>query len=147
MIYRKATQQDLESLSQAFNSYRMFYQKKADVKAAYDFLLERICNNDSEIYVALNDDKYVVGFIQLYPLLSSTRMKKYWLLNDLFVVAECRGQGISVKLIEMAKDLVRSTNACGMYLETEKRNKIGNNLYSRSGFKLMDDVNFYEWTL
>ncbi|MET2983976.1 GNAT family N-acetyltransferase [Aureibaculum conchae] len=147
MIYKKADSSDLDSLSTVFNNYRMFYQKEFDVKGALSFLAERIQKEDSEIFVALNDNNQVVGFVQLYPLFSSTRMKKYWLLNDLYVNAEYRGKGISIQLIEMAKGLVRKTDACGMYLETGKTNVVGNNLYPKAGFKIYDSTNFYEWTV
>ena len=125
----------------------MFYEKDSDIEGASHFLAERIEKEDSEIYVAQHDNNEIVGFVQLYPLFSSTRMKKYWLLNDLFVNTEYRGQGISLKLIDMAKDLVRVTNACGMYLETGKSNNIGNNLYPKAGFKNYDSTNFYEWSV
>ncbi|MCL4125036.1 UNVERIFIED_CONTAM: hypothetical protein GTU68_001505 [Idotea baltica] len=147
MIYKKADTADLNSLKSVFNNYRMFYEKESDIDGAFAFLSERIKNKDSEIYVALSDDKAVIGFVQLYPLFSSTRMKKYWLLNDLFVNSEYRGKGIAVQLIEKAKNLVRKTNACGMYLETGKTNLIGNNLYPKVGFELYDGTNFYEWTV
>ena len=48
-------------------------------------------------------------------------------------------------LIDKAKELVKDSNACGMMLETEKSNKIGNNLYPETGFKKNDLSNFYEW--
>ena len=87
----------------------------------------------------------LTGFVQLYPLFSSTRVSKYWLLNDLFVDSEYRGKGYSKLLIDKAKELVKDSNACGMMLETEKSNKIGNNLYPETGFKKNDLSNFYEW--
>ena len=82
----------------------------------------------------------------MYPLFSSTRMKKFWLLNDLFVNSNHRGKGVSIGLIEKAKQLVKETNACGMSLETEKSNLIGNNLYPKTGFELNESCNFYEWS-
>lgn len=72
-------------------------------------------------------------------------MKKFWLLNDLFVAEDQRVKGISISLIEKAKELVKETNACGMFLETEKSNAIGNQLYPRAGFKLNETSNYYEW--
>jgi GNAT superfamily N-acetyltransferase len=74
-------------------------------------------------------------------------MKKFWLLNDLFVHPEFRGNGISIGLIQKAKDLVLESKACGMYLETEKSNLIGNHLYPKTGFELNTSVNFYEWNV
>ena len=70
MIYKKADIMDLDSLTTVFNNYRMFYQKDYDVEGASGFLSERIRQKDSEIYVALNNDNTIVGFVQLYPLTS-----------------------------------------------------------------------------
>ena len=147
MTYRKATSKDVEHLSELFNAYRMFYQKASAIQSAKTFLEDRISNKDSEIFVAQNTTNKLVGFLQLYPLFSSTRMKKFWLLNDLFVHPEFRGNGISIGLIQKAKDLVLESNACGMYLETEKSNLIGNHLYPKTGFELNTSVNFYEWNV
>ena len=141
---RKATIDDLSQLAQLFDEYRMFYHKTSDFSAAQQFLSERLQNNDSEIFVVEEDGK-LGGFVQLYPLFSSTRMKKYWLLNDLFVHEDFRGKGFSKLLIEEAKNVCRQTNACGILLETGKSNDIGNQLYPSCGFEKYDEVNFYEW--
>jgi len=142
---RKATLQDIGQLSELFDQYRIFYHKDSDISGAEKFLTERIENRDSEIFVAEHEGK-LVGFVQLYPLFSSTRMKRYWLLNDLFVNENYRGKGLSKALIEKAKEMAISPDACGILLETGKSNDIGNSLYPNSGFELYDEVNFYEWT-
>ena len=72
-------------------------------------------------------------------------MKPAWLLNDLYVNPIYRGKGVSVRLIDEAKELVRDTNSYGMMLETGRTNDIGNKLYPRSGFELDVDHNFYSW--
>ena len=144
MQVREAKLSDLENLSDLFNSYRMFYGKKSDLKVANEFLRSRIENKDSKIFVCdLNNE--LSGFVQLYPIFSSTRVSKYWLLNDLFVDIKKRGKGYSKLLIERSKELVIESNACGMMLETEKSNDIGNMLYPSTGFKKNDLCNFYEW--
>lgn len=142
---RKATLEDLEQLSALFDQYRIFYHKESDIPAAENFLKERIQNEDSEIFV-VGDNGILTGFVQLYPIFSSTRMQRYWLLNDLYVNENHRGEGYSKELIEAAKDLCRSSNACGMLLETGKSNDVGNRLYPSCGFEQYDSVNFYEWT-
>lgn len=141
---RKATIEDLSQLAQLFDEYRMFYHKSSDISGAEQFISERLENRDSEIFVVEEDGK-LGGFVQLYPLFSSTRMKRYWLLNDLYVNSEYRGKGFSKALIEEAKELCRTSDSCGMYLETGKENMIGNQLYPGAGFKKYDEVNFYEW--
>ncbi|MDW5289942.1 GNAT family N-acetyltransferase [Formosa sp. PL04] len=145
MRYRKAVEKDMKPVAELFNSYRVFYGKKSAFEAAEEFIYERLNNSDSEIFVAENGDGNLVGFVQLYPLFSSTRMEKLWLLNDLFVNPDFRGKGVSISLIEKAKNLVRETNACGMFLETSKSNLIGNKLYPKTGFELNNDSNYYEW--
>ncbi|MFN8295385.1 MAG: GNAT family N-acetyltransferase [Chitinophagales bacterium] len=147
MPVRKANTQDIEQLSLLFDAYRIFYNKTSDIENAKQFLSERIVNNESEIFVAENESKELTGFVQLYPLFSSTRMKRLWLLNDLFVKPEERSKGISVALIEKAKELCRNSNSCGMMLETAKSNIIGNNLYPKTGFELDEDHNYYSWNI
>lgn len=145
MTYRKAIEKDIKSVAELFNSYRVFYKKESDFDNAIKFISERIANKDSEIFIAESQEAKLVGFVQLYPLFSSTRMEKLWILNDLFVNPDFRGKGVSVNLIENAKQLVKETNACGMFLETSKSNLIGNNLYPKTGFKLNKGSNYYEW--
>lgn len=144
-MIRKATVTDVQQLAELFDQYRIFYHKNSDIPAAEKFLTERIKNNDSEIFVAEYEEK-LVGFVQLYPLFSSTRMKRYWLLNDLYVHENQRGKGYSKDLIEEAKRMAKSSDACGILLETGKSNEIGNQLYPACGFEIYDEVNFYEWT-
>ena len=87
----------------------------------------------------------MVGFVQLYPIFSSTRMKKLWLLNDLFVDENHRGKGISKQLIKQCKDLCNDTGACGLILETAKTNTTANNLYVKTDFILDENHNYYSW--
>jgi ribosomal protein S18 acetylase RimI-like enzyme len=147
MNFRKARDQDLKQLPALFDSYRVFYRKVSDLDGVNEFLSDRLSNGDSEIFVAESDKQMLVGFVQLYPLFSSTRMKKFWLLNDLFVDPNYRKLGMSVGLINKAKELVVSSKACGMFLETEKSNLVGNNLYPKTGFELNQSSNFYEWNI
>lgn len=144
MDIRKANSKDLDLVAELFDQYRVFYEKESDLEGAKKFLKERLEKEESVIFVA-EEGNILTGFVQLYPLFSSTRMKRLWLLNDLFVHPNFRGQGISVKLIDQAKKLATSTNAAGLMLETAKTNHIGNQLYPRTGFELDEDHNFYNW--
>ncbi len=145
MTTRKIKREDINELSILFDNYRVFYGKESDIKGSEIFLLERIRNNESEIFIAENDKKELVGFVQLYPIFSSTRMKRLWLLNDLFVDENYRGQGVSVLLIDEAKKLCKESYACGLILETAKSNVVGNKLYPKTGFSLDLEHNYYSW--
>ena len=144
MNIREAKKSDLDQLSILFDSYRVFYGKESNIDISKNFLESRLSNKDSEVFIC-EFDNILIGFVQLYPLFSSTRVSKYWLLNDLFVDSKYRGKGYSKLLIDKAKELVKDSNACGMMLETEKSNKIGNNLYPKTGFEKNYSYNFYEW--
>ena len=144
MNIREAKKSDLDQLSILFDAYRVFYGKESNIDISKNFLESRLSNKDSEVFIC-EFDNILIGFVQLYPLFSSTRVSKYWLLNDLFVDNKFRGKGYSKLLIDKAKELVKKSNARGMMLETEKSNKIGNNLYPKTGFKINNQSNFYEW--
>lgn len=145
MKTRKAVIDDIESLSKLFDAYRVFYEKETDLAGAEKFLFDRMANKESEIFVAENSQGELVGFVQLYPIFSSTKMKRLWLLNDLFVNSIYRGQGVSILLIDSAKKHCEETGACGLTLETAKSNEVGNKLYPKMGFTLDSAHNFYSW--
>lgn len=142
---RKAILQDLEPLSLLFDNYREFYEKESDIEGAIAFLKDRINNSESEIFVALDLTGSMKGFIQLYPIFSSTRMKRFWLLNDLFIHPTYRGQGISKALLYKVQAFSQETGSCGLMLETAKANTIGNSLYPAVGFVLDKEHNYYTW--
>ncbi len=142
---RRADIHDLDSLVTLFDAYRTWYRKESNLEQARLFLSDRINKEESIIFVATIENK-VVGFTQLYPLFSSTRMKRLWLLNDLFISPEARGKGLSKQLLMASQNLCRETGACAVSLETEISNTIGNNLYPKMGFELNETHNFYEWS-
>lgn len=144
---REGTLQDIDQLSQLFDGYRIFYRKKSDLEGAKKFLFDRLERGDSRIFVAETESQQLVGFVQLYPLFSSTRMQRLWLLNDLYVDPEARNKGVGVALLERAKKYAKDTRACALALETEKINTIGNRLYPKMGFERNEASNFYEWNV
>lgn len=141
---RKATDNDLKDLAVLFDQYRSFYLQPTDISGAESFLNERLQKKESVIFVAVTG-AVLTGFVQLYPIFSSVRMKRMWLLNDLFVNAAFRGKGISRLLIHRSKELCRETDACGLLLETAHDNVPGNHLYQAENFVLQENQNFYFW--
>ncbi len=144
MIIRRANINDLSSVVKLFDAYRVWYRKESDTETAAKFLRSRINNDESIIFVAEKGSE-LHGFTQLYPIFSSTRMKRMWLLNDLFVSETHRGQGLGKQLIAAAKNHCKESEACGILLETETSNLVGNKLYQNENFHL-EANNFYFWT-
>jgi ribosomal protein S18 acetylase RimI-like enzyme len=144
MHVHEATTDDLDQLSPLFDDYRIFYDMPSDQEQSRQFLKERLEQKQSVIY-CVSEQNNICGFTQLYPLFTSTRLKKLWLLNDLYVAPPFRGSGISIKLIDAAKNHAVSSGSAGLILETARNNDIANSLYRRTGFALDSDHHYYTW--
>jgi len=125
---KKVGLNDLDTTAKLFNLYRIFYRQADDYEKCKQFIKERMDNAQSNIFVVYADGK-AVGFVQLYKLYHYIKLAKQWLLSDLFV----------------HPDWCDETGACGLMLETEKTNDIGNQLYPRCGFEYDGKHNYYYW--
>jgi ribosomal protein S18 acetylase RimI-like enzyme len=131
----------LPMLARLFDAYRVFYGQPSDPNAASAFLHERFTLGESIVFVAMlegNPEPRAVGFTQLYPVFSSVSLRRTWLLNDLYVEPDVRGQRVGERLIERAVQLARETGAKGIGLETAHTNVSGQKLYERMGFERED---------
>ena len=121
-----------------FNKYRVFYKQESDKKLASKFISDRLKKSESIIFVALIPDNGQIipaGFTQLYPKYSSVRATKNWILNDLYVDAEFRKQGIGESLVKAAMEFAKGRDANFVQLETAKDNYTAQKLYEAMGFK------------
>lgn len=134
MSVRRATTDDLDQLAPLFDAYRRFYQQPGDQPAARGFLADRLEADESVVFIALDEDGCGQGFTQLYPLFSSVRLGRVWLLNDLFVAETARRRGIADALMGAAEDFARLDGAIGLQLETGEDNLAGQALYERRGW-------------
>lgn len=137
----------LDALAPLFDAYRVFYRKPSDPEAARAFLQDRLGADDSVILTAHLGDGALVGFTQLYPLFSSVRMRRVWLLNDLYVAPEARRQGVAKALMEAARAFAASTGAVALQLATEHTNVSAQALYEALGYERDADFRTYELTL
>lgn len=141
---KKATLTDLETVARLFDLYRVFYRQASDHERSKQFIHDRLKNEQSHIFMVYIENK-AVGFVQLYELYHYIKLEKQWLLSDLYVCSEYRGKGLSVALIDRSKKWCEETGACGLMLETEKTNDVGNKLYPRCGFEYDGAHNYYYW--
>lgn len=126
-----------------FNQYRIFYKQFSDMGMAKAFIEERLQQNESIIFVAM-DGEEPIGFTQLYPKYSSVRMIKNWILNDLFVASDYRKQGIGEQLIKTAMDFAKKQGSAFVQLETAVDNYTAQSLYEAIGFeKQAEDKEFF----
>jgi ribosomal protein S18 acetylase RimI-like enzyme len=133
LTIRRANEDDLDPLATLFDAYRQFYAQPSDVQRAHDWLQARLQRNESVLLLAERHDA-MVGFAQLYPMFSSVRTARLWILNDLFVAADARRQGVARALLEAAARFGRDDGAAGLMLETSRDNQPARALYLAAGW-------------
>ena len=147
MQIRRADLADIEMLAPLFDAYRGFYGQPSDELGAARFLGERLAQAESVVLLAVDGSGGGLGFTQLYPLFSSVRMGRVWLLNDLFVAEGARRSGVADALMAAAEDFARADGAAGMQLETGDDNLGAQALYRRRGWILEQGFQHYGLTL
>ena len=149
---RRADANDLDVLAGLFDAYRQFYKQPGDLTAARTFLAERIAQDESVLLVAEDDASAIgahlvraeaIGFVQLYPLFSSVRLGRTWLLNDLYVAPQARRLGAARALLDAACTFARDRGALGLELETGRDNITAQALYRSAGWKLGENLHFH----
>ncbi len=146
MTVARAAPAHLGALAELFDGYRQFYRKASDPGAARAFLADRLDAGDSVIFVAEADGR-LVGFVQLYPLFSSVRMRRVWLLNDLYVSPDARRGGHGRALMEAARAFATDDGAAALQLATEWDNAGGRALYESLGYRRDTAFASYELAL
>jgi GNAT superfamily N-acetyltransferase len=97
------------------------------------------------VLLAEDADATAIGFTQLYPVFSSVRAVRTYLLNDLYVVAHARRTGVARGLLEAAADFARANGAASLSLTTATDNLPAQRLYESLGW--VADAGFREYSL
>lgn len=124
---------DLDALVPLFDAYRQFYGQPSDVAAAREWLRSRLRFGESRVLLARRG-REAAGFAQLYPMFSSVRMARIWVLNDLFVFPATRRQGIARQLLDAAAEFARQDGAAAIQLETARDNAAARATYRAAGW-------------
>ena len=145
---REAGPADVELVAPLFDAYRQFYDQPADPVVAREFIAARLERHESVIFLAERNGR-PIGFVQLYPLFSSTapRPRRLWLLNDLYVVPGARGSGAARALMARARRLAEETDAVGLELATAHTNVAAQRLYESLGWRRDERFPRYELAL
>ena len=130
---RRAGPQDLDALAVLFDAYRRFYGQAADIPRARDWLRTRMRVGESVVLIAERNGA-AAGLTQLYPMFSSVRTARTWILNDLFVADDARRSGVARALLDAAAQFARDDGAAGISLETTRDNAAARALYRAAGW-------------
>ncbi|WP_110657308.1 GNAT family N-acetyltransferase [Salinicola halimionae] len=142
---RLATSADVDSLVPLVDGYRQFYRQPSDPEGARRFLAQRFEREDAYLLVALDDAGAPIGFVQLFPVPSTTSLGFRWILNDLFVVHAARRSGAGSALLQAARDLAAEHDVPQLMLRTQI-----DNVAAQSRYQALDwqrDESFYTYLL
>lgn len=141
----KATNDHVAEVGRLFDLYRQFYECDADLETATRYIADRINNDESDIFVALDGDS-AVGFVQLYRSFCSVEVMKIYILYDLYVDASCRNNGVGAQLMNRATEWAQENGAGRLDLQTAHTNFPGQHLYEKLGYQKVNEE-FYDYSL
>ncbi len=153
IVLKRATLSDLDAMTHLFDGYRVFYRKPSDEEGARRFMEERLRSGDSVVFMAVGgpdtdpQTATPLGFTQLYPIFSSVRMGRTWLLNDLYVAPHARRRGVGRALLRRAAEYALETGALGLELATEKDNATAKSVYEDLGWELDTEFDHFSLTV
>ncbi|QLG89340.1 GNAT family N-acetyltransferase [Chitinibacter bivalviorum] len=133
---------DLDDLAPLFVAYRQFYidhslqyaQCPQSPEEARAFLAERLVLGDSRLYIARNAENQAIGFAQVFMSFSSMVLCRSWVLNDLFVSPDSRGQKIGEALLAHVELEAKATGVAILTMETSPENVHAHRLYQQMGY-------------
>lgn len=145
----KATISEIDNLSPVFHEYRGISISREEVTSIEDsktWLHDRIQNGQA-VFFNVVDEGQIVGFSTLYQGFSSISLKKYWILNDLYVIPSYRNRGCAKLLISYILKYAVTSGSKGVELETSYSNKHAQTLYENFGFKENKLYKNYFWSV
>jgi GNAT superfamily N-acetyltransferase len=83
----------------------------------------------------------------LYPSFSSASLARTFILNDLFVIENCRRKKVGALLLEAAADFAKSLGAVRLTLSTAVTNKPAQALYESAGWKRDEQFIVYHYAI
>lgn len=132
---------DLGDLVPLFSDYRFFYGQPRDPEVARQFLHARLGRGESAVFLARPDGiahAPPLGFVQLYPMFSSVRAARFYVLNDLYVAEHARRRGVALALLSAAAEFGQREGAIRLELETAHDNHGAQALYRGHGWRDYD---------
>ncbi|MGG2055395.1 GNAT family N-acetyltransferase [Lysinibacillus pakistanensis] len=140
----QATMNELEEVAMLFDEYRQFYGIESDQSSTKAFLQLRMALKESVIFMAVENDK-AVGFTQLYPTFSSIALQRAYILNDIYVKEDARGQGVGTALMQKVFQYCEQQSARYVTLQTAADNINARKLYENLHMKQDQYCNYVKY--
>ena len=139
----EAQSKHIEQVGELFDLYRQFYKYESNLIESTNYIKDRIKNNESIIFIAINDANKAIGFVQLYETFGSLDLGKIIILYDLYVKEDHRKNNIGKQLMIRSHEYAKKINAKRIQLSTATDNFIGQSLYESLGY--VKDIDFYTY--
>ncbi|MDO4627394.1 MAG: GNAT family N-acetyltransferase [Pasteurellaceae bacterium] len=139
----KVEQWNLDILLPLFEEYRLAHGMTQNPERTLTFLSNRIRFSESILFIATHKEQGI-GFVQLYPRLSSLQLQRYWQLTDIFVQDLPNKMDIYAALIEKAKEFVCFTQSNRLVVEQELPYQ---SIWVQEGFQINDKKAVFELQL
>ena len=139
----EAKSKHIEQVGELFDLYRQFYKYESNLIESTNYIKDRIKNNESIIFIAINDANEAIGFVQLYETFGSLDLGKIIILYDLYVKEDHRKNNIGRQLMIRSHEYAKKIKAKRIQLSTAIDNFIGQSLYESLGY--VKDIDFYTY--
>ena len=139
----EAKSKHIEQVGELFDLYRQFYKYESNLIESTNYIKDRIKNNESIIFIAINNANKAIGFVQLYETFGSLDLGKIIILYDLYVKEDHRKNNIGRQLMIRSHEYAKKINAKRIQLSTATDNFIGQSLYESLGY--VKDIDFYTY--
>ncbi len=128
------TEAQFEQLLPLIAVYQRFYEAEdVDEERNRAFFTRFIAPSDDGLLLGAWHEEQMLGYACLYWHFTSLVPAETVLMNDLFVVAEARGQGVGRALIEASADIARNRGAHHLEWATAPDNATAQRLYDATG--------------
>jgi GNAT superfamily N-acetyltransferase len=131
----RARQADLDDLLGLMRAYCDFYEVSPSDEDLLAISRALIADPDGEgvQLLARDSDGHAAGFATLYWTWSTTSACRIGIMNDLFVAASARGQGLAERLIETCRSECVRRGARRLTWQTAPDNLRAQTVYERVG--------------
>jgi GNAT superfamily N-acetyltransferase len=128
------TAEQFEALVPMIAAYQGFYEAE-DIRTERnrEFFRRFIAPSDDGMLIGAWRGERLLGYTCLYWHFSSTKAVETVLMNDLFVDAEARGEGVGRALIEAAAEVGRERGSPILEWSTAPDNATAQRLYDSTG--------------
>jgi GNAT superfamily N-acetyltransferase len=129
------SEEDLVELLPLMRAYCDFYEVDPSDEALLEMSRTLIADPQREgvQLIARNADGAAVGFATVFWSWSTTRAARIGVMNDLYVTADARGQGVAEALIEACRDRAHQRGAASIGWQTATDNFRAQAVYERVG--------------